>query len=75
VTAGARPEGEWVVMGHVVGLFGVRGSIKVRSHTQPQEALLNYRAWRLESPNGTVSEWRLQEGRSHGRQLVASWKH
>lgn len=59
-------------MGRITGLFGVRGWVKVQSHTEPPEALLSYRAWRLQLANGALSDWRLREGRRHGKQLVAS---
>ncbi len=55
-------EGEQhVVVGRVVGVFGVRGWVKVQSYTQPRENLLNYQPWLLVSP-----------GFAHERALLAS---
>jgi 16S rRNA processing protein RimM len=54
-----------------VGLFGVRGAVKVQSHTDPLEALLDYPEWQLDLPGGPI-RGQLKEGRPHGRQLVVS---
>jgi 16S rRNA processing protein RimM len=36
-----------VILGRIVGLFGVRGWIKVYSYTEPREAVLDYKDWLL----------------------------
>src|SRR5690606_18034333 len=59
-----------VLMGRVVGLFGVRGWVKVYSYTRPPEALLDYPTWQLE----VRGEWQTRavaEARRQGRGLVA----
>ncbi|HEY3486969.1 MAG TPA: ribosome maturation factor RimM [Gammaproteobacteria bacterium] len=38
---------EPVVVGKIVGLFGVKGWIKILSYTDPREQIGNYRPWRL----------------------------
>lgn len=37
----------FVVLGQVVGVFGVRGWVKIRSETQPRENILQYQPWYL----------------------------
>ena len=57
-------------MGRVVGLFGVRGWIKVHSYTEPREAILDYAGWKLAQEDG----WRpvrLAEGKRHGKSVIA----
>jgi 16S rRNA processing protein RimM len=57
-------------MGEIVGLFGVRGWVKVRSYTRPMEGILTHRQWQVRLHD----EWRgveLAEGRIHGKGLVA----
>jgi len=64
-----------VVLGHVSGLFGVRGWIKVHSHTRPPANLLTYERWFLGAPNqGCQSAWRpfrVIAAKPHGKTLIA----
>jgi 16S rRNA processing protein RimM len=57
-------------LGKIVGLFGVRGWVKVYSYTRPPEAILQYPRWRVRHTGGW-REHRLEEGRVHGKQVVA----
>lgn len=59
-----------VVMGRVTGLFGVRGWVKVHSHTREKADLLRYRRWLLKTSSGW-REHEVAEGREHGAGLVA----
>jgi len=34
--------------GHIIGAFGVRGQVRVFSHTSPRENILNYSPWIIE---------------------------
>ncbi len=59
-----------VVLGHVQGLFGVRGWIKLYSHTAPPDAIFQYSHWQLQRD----SQWhrlRVAEARTQGKGLVA----
>lgn len=62
-----------VKLGQIVGLFGVRGWVKVRSDTRPREAILGYDPWLLELA-GRWHEYRLAEGRTHGPGIVARFE-
>lgn len=58
-----------IVIGTIVGLYGVRGWVRVMSHTQPVDNLLRYGQWQL----GRKGTWRpaeLEEGKIHGKGLV-----
>ncbi len=59
-----------VLLGRVTGVFGVRGWIKVHSHTEPLENILNYNPWYLNSAGGWC-ECRLLNGRRQGKGIVA----
>lgn len=59
-----------VVLGQVHGLFGVRGWIKVYSHTRPIEAILDYGRWWIGSA-GQRQPYQVLEGRLQGKTLVA----
>lgn len=58
-----------IVVGTIVGLYGVQGWVRVMSHTQPRENLLNYQHWQL----GRHGAWRpaeLEAGQAHGKGLI-----
>lgn len=59
-----------VVLGRIVGLFGVRGWVKVYAYARPREAILQYASWLVRTADGW-HEHALCEGRVHGRGLVA----
>lgn len=75
MTSQASPQGGGassapVKLGRIVGLYGVRGWVRVRSDTRPREAILGYDPWLLELA-GQWREYRLAEGRTHGAGIVA----
>ena len=51
-----------ITLGRIVGVFGVRGWVKVFSETRPREQIFKYSPWMLEL-NGTVIEIEVLEGR------------
>lgn len=56
-------------LGRIVGVFGIKGWVKVESWTRPPENLLHYPDWLL----GRSGQWqsvKLIEGRMHNRGLV-----
>jgi 16S rRNA processing protein RimM len=60
---------EPVLLGRVVGLFGVRGWVRIHSYTEPREAILEYKGWKL----AQGGEWRpveLAEGKRHGKSVI-----
>ena len=67
----AGEEGDYLIVGRINGLYGVRGWVKVFSHTEPRDNILSYRTWYLRRGN----EWQpfeLADGRSHGKGVVAN---
>ena len=59
-----------VRLGRIVGLFGVRGWVKVYSYTEPREGIVGYRRWLLGYPDGW-QEQRVVDGRRSGRSVIA----
>lgn len=59
-----------VTLGRVSGLFGVRGWIKVHSHTEPRENILRYSPWLLRV-RGQWAELPVAEGQRHGKAVIA----
>lgn len=72
MTSPAEPEPSprEVVLGRVVGVFGVKGWVKVKSYTEPVEAILDYGAWQLVGPGASREPVRPLEGRRHGNLVV-----
>ena len=59
-----------VVLGHVSGLFGVKGWIKVYSYTRPAANLIGYEDWLI----GRQDAWRpfrVIDAREQGKTLIA----
>lgn len=59
-----------ITVGRIAGLFGVRGWVKVYSHTRPREAILNYSPW-LVTIGGSERTLELAEGRVQGKGVIA----
>lgn len=59
-----------VVLGRISGLYGVKGWVRLFSHTEPREAILDYERW-LIGRDEDWREFRLAEGRRHGKAVVA----
>jgi len=58
-----------VVLGKIVGVFGLRGWVKVYSYTRPMEGILAYGLWQVRMRD----EWRaleLAEGHVQGKGIV-----
>ena len=61
-----------IVVGRVVGLYGVKGWVKVHSYTEPRRNILSYRPWYLEHA-GKVEQVDPTTGREQGKSLVAQF--
>ena len=62
-------QGEPVVLGRINGLFGVRGWVKVYSHTEPRDNILNYNPL-LVFYQGRWQPMKLLGGRLQGKGVV-----
>ncbi|RDE22635.1 ribosome maturation factor RimM [Motiliproteus coralliicola] len=61
---------ERVVLGKITSVYGVRGWVKVYSHTEPMDNILNYNPWYIEL-NGRVQAIEVDQGKRHGKGLIA----
>ena len=62
-----------VVMGRILGPFGVRGWVKIRTFTETLDGLVAHPVWQL----GTGDQWRdvsVEDTEVHSAQLVAKLK-
>lgn len=63
-----------VVLGRIAGVFGVKGWVKVYSHTEPREAILEYQNWLLKRGDS----WQavaVEDGKPHGKSVVAKLRN
>ncbi len=60
---------ELLVLGAVSGAHGIKGWIRVRSFTDPPQALLEYPHWQLRSANGQLQNCELEDAAFDGRTL------
>ena len=61
-----------VLMGRVLGAFGVRGDVKVESFSDPVDAILKYRPWTLRDTRGVERMLDGVRGRTSNKGVVAS---
>ncbi len=61
---------EPVILGRISGLFGVKGWVKIFSHTEPREAVLEYGRWMVRRADAWESV-ELAEGKKHGKSVIA----
>jgi 16S rRNA processing protein RimM len=62
-----------VVLGKIVGVFGIKGRVKIYSDTRPREQIFEYSPWLLDS-QGKHSEVVVLTGNVQGKGLVAHLK-
>jgi 16S rRNA processing protein RimM len=60
-----------ILLGRIVGAFGVRGEAKLESWTEPRPAIFRYQPWILRSPDGQERELSGVRGRESGKHLTA----
>jgi 16S rRNA processing protein RimM len=59
-----------VKLGRIAGLYGVKGWVKVQSHTEPRENIVGFGVWTVRR-RGVDSAMEVQAGRKHGAGVVA----
>ena len=62
---------DYIVLGRISGLYGVRGWVKLFSETEPRENIVNYDPWYLRLERGWT-EVRVRDGRRHGKSVIAA---
>lgn len=61
-----------ILLGRVVGVHGVQGWVKLESHTQPRQNILQYLPWTLRH-RGVEHPVAQVHGRMQGQRLLAHW--
>ncbi|WP_150046532.1 MULTISPECIES: ribosome maturation factor RimM [Methylomonas] len=63
-------DSEYLHAGTISGVFGIKGYVKVFSHTEPRENILKYSPWYLRK-NQQVEQVEVLSGQLHGGNVVA----
>jgi 16S rRNA processing protein RimM len=63
--------GRRVLVGRIVGLYGVQGWLKIESWTEPRIRIFDYQPWLLSAAPGVESEVKGVTGRPQGKGLIA----
>ena len=62
-----------ILLGRIVGAFGIRGQIKIESWTEPRDAIFRYQPWILMDAAGKEREFSGARGKESGKHLVATF--
>lgn len=62
--------GRRIVIGRIVGIYGVQGWVKIRSYTRPHQGVVEYHRW-LVWQSGQWQPVELADWRWHGKVLLA----
>jgi len=72
---GMNSSQHFVALGSVIGVFGVKGWIKVHSDTSPRENIVKFREWHLMPAQATTeANWNkvvVVDGRTQGKNIIA----
>lgn len=60
-----------ILLGRVVGAFGIRGEVKLESWTEPRVSIFRYQPWILRASDGCELSLSGVRGRDSGKHLVA----
>ncbi len=71
IASNGTPEApRFIELGHVCGVFGTRGWLKVHSYTRPRANLLDYPFWWV-GKSGETSRYQLEATQIHGHSYLA----
>ena len=62
--------GNWVQVGRISGVYGVKGWVKVYSYTDPVDNILDYKNWYLQK-NGQWTATNILQCKKHGKGIIA----
>lgn len=61
-----------VLVGRIVGLYGVQGWLKIESWTEPRTKIFDYQPWQLDTAAGVTTDVAGVKGRPQGKGLIAT---
>lgn len=60
----------YVMLGKITSVYGIKGWVKIYSHTEPMENILNYKPWLLKR-DGQQKTVKIEQGKRHGKGIIA----
>lgn len=57
-----------IILGHVAGVHGIKGWVKIHSYTDPRDAIFDYQPWLLGDSGTAIT---VLEGKASGKFLLA----
>ena len=63
----------WVILGRVSGLYGVKGWVKIFSHTEPRQSIIDYDPLYLQRADGWQI-YKVSTGRTQGKGVVVHFE-
>ena len=63
-----------VIVGRIVGVYGIKGWVKIFSYTDPMEAIVDYNPWYIRAENRKNAPWtkiKLKAGKRHAKTVIA----
>ena len=64
---------QWVAMGYIKGVFGVKGWVKIHSDTEYTDSLLDFPQWQL-SKDGQIQTVTIAESKINGDELLVRFE-
>lgn len=64
---------QWVAMGYIKGVFGVKGWVKIHTDTEYTDSLLDFPQWQL-SKDGQIQTVTIAESKINGDELLARFE-
>ncbi len=69
---------EKIILGRITGVYGVKGWVKIFSHTDPMEAIVDFSSWYIRAEGRKQAQWtkvKLKTGKRHAKTVVAKLEH
>ncbi|MGV6810151.1 MAG: ribosome maturation factor RimM [bacterium] len=60
-----------IKLGHIAGVFGIKGWVKIYSHTTPRDSILTYSPWQLQKKGQSLQYYSVKQGQFQGKSLIA----
>ncbi len=65
------PSNDYITLGKISGVHGIKGWVKVFSHTSPREQITEYEKWFLKGRGNDWKPIKLIDGKKQGKNIIA----